>query len=451
MKRRVVGIEYPNHVSTAVNLDVFVPGAYVEHQGERFMMADPTFINAPVGKVMPDYVDVAARVIDPDNGWLDQVMQDRIWAVIQRGGGHKGSYRKDIVLQKDKGACLTGYFVEQMHAGNGPLFKTGQPETRSFFVLKCTQEGDVIWAKSVKGKGHSQGFSIAVDGQGNFFVAGSFTGELDFGEGMEKLLCKEGMQDVFVARYSPSGKLQWVEKMGLDQQPDMDQLVYHAVITPEGNLQRLTLYNESTSYLDQGLDVIPETAVHLSGRIPSSNARWASVSSMPALTQGYSMVESLKAENDRLIDLSYEPGIAGLFAFIHHIREKQSVIEGNQVVKALDIYNPGFRSRCPNIYRNLTKIRLVINNEGIIKIETIDDSFVSFDKLKVNHGASVRLQTLQNGDMQLNVLSGIQVGKMVVWYNLNFIRLFKKDGNLLFDFNNDHTRKTYNLRRDILL
>ncbi|MFO8128335.1 MAG: hypothetical protein R6T99_00340, partial [Bacteroidales bacterium] len=55
-----------------------------------------------------------------------------------------------------------------------------------------------------------------------------------------------------------------------------------------------------------------------------------------------------------------------------------------------------------------------------------------------------------SGDAQINVLSGIEVGKLVVWFNLNFIRMFKLNGDLLFDYDSDHTQKLMNLKEDIL-
>jgi hypothetical protein len=62
----------------------------------------------------------------------------------------------------------------------------------------------------------------------------------------------------------------------------------------------------------------------------------------------------------------------------------------------------------------------------------------------------LKISSLQSGDAQLDVLSGITVGKMVVWFDLNFIKLYKLNGNLLFDYDSDHTQKMMNLKADIL-
>lgn len=53
---KVIGLLYPGHMTTAVALTQ--PGngmASVEHHGQRFVIADPTYIGATVGMAMPAY------------------------------------------------------------------------------------------------------------------------------------------------------------------------------------------------------------------------------------------------------------------------------------------------------------------------------------------------------------------------------------------------------------
>jgi hypothetical protein len=135
---------------------------------------------------------------------------------------------------------------------------------------------------------------------------------------------------------------------------------------------------------------------------------------------------------------------------MNHIKLSGVKISGEDVKKVLDKYNPGFKKSCPEIYSNLGKINIMLNTDGIIRLETLDGSSVLFDKLKINSGATLKITSLQSGDAQLDVLSGVTVGKMVVWFNLNYIKLYKLNGNLLFDYDSDHTQKMMNLKADIL-
>lgn len=59
----VVLLYYPGHLATAVCFNTDVSGDYLIVEGRRFVVCDPTYINASVGMTMPQYRAVAAEVI----------------------------------------------------------------------------------------------------------------------------------------------------------------------------------------------------------------------------------------------------------------------------------------------------------------------------------------------------------------------------------------------------
>ena len=75
---------------------------------------------------------------------------------------------------------------------------------------------------------------------------------------------------------------------------------------------------------------------------------------------------------------------------------------------------------------------------------------ITFEKIKISNDARVKIVTLPNGDARIDVLSGVKVGKAIIWFTLNSVRLFRSNGNLLFDYDNDHTQALLNMRKDIL-
>lgn len=48
----VIGLKYPNHMATAVNVDEKLKGDYVTYKNRSYLVADPTYINAKVGVSM---------------------------------------------------------------------------------------------------------------------------------------------------------------------------------------------------------------------------------------------------------------------------------------------------------------------------------------------------------------------------------------------------------------
>jgi hypothetical protein len=282
-------------------------------------------------------------------------------------------------------------------------------------------------------------------------MAGSFSGKMEFENGLAALQCIEGLSDVFIAKYTSSGQFKWATKAGLDTYPQENYLTYLTTCSRDGVNKGTSFYNENEGFSNFGLQLGPMGLLYLSGTFQKSTG--AVVGSLALNTnelKEFNLIESLKSESDKLVAAQYEKSIAGVFSVMNHIKLAGVKISGEDVKKALDKYNPTFKKSYPGIYNNIGKINFMFNNDGIVKLETLDGSSVLFDKLKISSGATLKISAMQSGDAQLDVLSGISVGKMVIWYNLNFVKLYKMNGNLLFDYDSDHTQKTMNLKADIL-
>lgn len=66
--RELLGLEvallhYPNHLATAICFDTEVSGDYMMIGGKRYIVCDPTYINADIGQAMPQFKQTAAKVV----------------------------------------------------------------------------------------------------------------------------------------------------------------------------------------------------------------------------------------------------------------------------------------------------------------------------------------------------------------------------------------------------
>lgn len=59
----VVGLKYSRHLAVAVEFSSDVNGDYHMQNGKKYTVADPTFINAPVGLTMPNYKNEKPEII----------------------------------------------------------------------------------------------------------------------------------------------------------------------------------------------------------------------------------------------------------------------------------------------------------------------------------------------------------------------------------------------------
>jgi hypothetical protein len=59
----VIGLIFPNHLATAVRFNDNVNGDFLEHEGKRFVICDPTYIGADVGMCMPRFKNAEVTLV----------------------------------------------------------------------------------------------------------------------------------------------------------------------------------------------------------------------------------------------------------------------------------------------------------------------------------------------------------------------------------------------------
>lgn len=52
---KVIGLSYPGHIATAVEFSTTISGDYIIFNNEKYLICDPTYINADIGQSMPQY------------------------------------------------------------------------------------------------------------------------------------------------------------------------------------------------------------------------------------------------------------------------------------------------------------------------------------------------------------------------------------------------------------
>jgi hypothetical protein len=164
----------------------------------------------------------------------------------------------------------------------------------------------------------------------------------------------------------------------------------------------------------------------------------------------FNLVNSLKTENDKMVSLNCDISIAGFFAALNLAKLTNISIPGKSIQEALNKYNPAFKIHSASIYENIGKLEVIKNSDGIIIIKTENGKPIIFEKIKITNDAQMKIVAIPNGDARIDILSGVKVGTAIVWFNLNSVRLFRSNGNLLFDYDNDHTQAIVNMRKDIL-
>lgn len=63
MGLEVVGLLFPGHAATAVHFTSDQPGDFVRYRNKKYVICDPTYINANLGMVLPDVEGTSAKVV----------------------------------------------------------------------------------------------------------------------------------------------------------------------------------------------------------------------------------------------------------------------------------------------------------------------------------------------------------------------------------------------------
>ena len=83
-------------------------------------------------------------------------------------------------------------------------------------------------------------------------------------------------------------------------------------------------------------------------------------------------------------------------------------------------------------------------------MKTQNGKAVNFDKVQVKDGSRMRVIPIAGNDLKVEIIDGIQVGKAFIWFRLNEVTLKRQTGDMIFDYDKDHTLRTFNMSRDIL-
>ncbi|KYG01341.1 hypothetical protein BE18_14230, partial [Sorangium cellulosum] len=150
----------------------------------------------------------------------------RIWGKAFGGNGSDACTR--LAYTKDGGVIVAGTHDNTLRIDGTPL--DNDSGTDDVFVAKLDANGGLDWMNSISGPGDDTVQGLAVDAEGNIFVAGSF---IDWATvfGAEDL-DSVGGEDIFVAKIDAGGNHVWSFNFGNRS----EQVVLDAAATPDGGV-----------------------------------------------------------------------------------------------------------------------------------------------------------------------------------------------------------------------
>lgn len=143
--------------------------------------------------------------------------------VRNAGGATAHASAESVAVDPAGNRYVTGWYRGDANFAGHPQ-KSVQSSTDGF-LAKYDKAGTLQWVRSFGGKDFDVGRSVAVDRSGNCYVAGEFNGTATF---TTTNVVSKGNEDLFLAKYSSGGTLQWVRPMGGAGEEFMGDLVVDA-------------------------------------------------------------------------------------------------------------------------------------------------------------------------------------------------------------------------------
>lgn len=116
-----------------------------------------------------------------------------------------------ITVDSSGKVYVTGHFAGGVNFGTSPTSVLTSQGRLDVFVATFNSSGIHDWSISGGGSGDDVGRGIALDGESNVYIAGTFIGTASLGGGPQE---SAGVSDIFVASYDASGVHRWSSAAG---------------------------------------------------------------------------------------------------------------------------------------------------------------------------------------------------------------------------------------------
>ena len=135
--------------------------------------------------------------------------------VKQFGGAYQDSIAH-VAVDGQGNIIVQGQFKDVSDWGGKQKLKAGGGSDLDVVLAKYDLNGDHLWSQRYGNAFNDVAGGVTVDPAGHITMAGSFDKSVSFGEGDDHTAV--GESDIFVARFTPDGKLEWARTYGADRE-----------------------------------------------------------------------------------------------------------------------------------------------------------------------------------------------------------------------------------------
>ncbi len=417
----VVGVEFPGYYSTAVGFNEPAEGDFYLWNRRRYYIVDPTFLNAPVGVIMPEFSGLAAQLIALENADSQSENALKIWNQALKLGALRGGTGQDVVFDRRGRGLITGYFKNN--------------DSYVPFIACFSQWNSLQWIRKFEGDAKAIAFAITLVNNDEIYVAGTFEGELTMnGRSLHSVI----YADLFIAQFNQNGELVWMKSVGINPAVEENKLSYAVKFDRSGNNISIQYSNEDERNLRTGFGPVSETGLYFIGS-GISTPGYVPFSWTTASTD---IPGSIYKEYNSLVKNKYQPTTAGILALIKLLQNHGAQITGSQIQTSLTKHEPSYQVKHPLFFKAMGRIEKLVTDNGVVTLTIIGGKPITLTNLVIDDGARFYLRSFGNGDISVGIISGVRKMIKEVVLPVNSLLIDSSSGNLIVDYDYDHTVKT---------
>ncbi len=416
----VAGVQFPGYYSTAICFDGPMDGSSYLWKKSKYIFADPTFQNIPLGILVPEFEGLPARITDFPNNGSPANNEARIWHLAHEMGALRGGASHDIIFDKHGNALITGYFAGK---------KSNTP-----FVACFTEAKTLQWIRKFEGNVNAASFAITKVNDDEIYIAGTFKGKL----GMDGQTIQTGPETkrLFLAQFNQNGELIWMKHVPIDTLKTDQPLVYSVKSDRTGNNISFQWTNEDPRNITTGFTSVSENGLMLMGY-----GNFNSGDKPKSITGMDSRSHLARSLNERR-KVKIHPRFDAISDLMKLLQKPGTEFNGLQIQSMLTRKTAAYATDFPSMYNSFGRVARIKNENGILTINTSDYKSLLFNNLRIENGARFISTVCSNDDILISVISGFQNIGNPVNLDVNSILIDCSSGNLILDYDSDHTIKT---------
>lgn len=433
----VVALTYFSHMAAAVSFSTPVEGYSVMVDGRKYTITDPTYINAPIGSVMPEYEKYTPIAIKINN---DNRLNN-IWQMISRS------------LEKDNDGKL--FITERKMAENGKYMVSGWYSdiitigsqsyqafggTRDLWFATFGPGGEMEWFLPIRCSnfGYTQAFNVGK--KGNVYALINYSGTVNV---HRRSIANSNESAHLILGVSNNAHPFLNENINF-KAPEGKKLAFYGKYKADGTKVDLLSFPTEKINFDSKITIDSNNEVVVRGIVGEIEGLTKDVP-ITLSSASFSAENQIESYMSEYKAMNFNNHMVALFGSLKLLSLNGGRMSGLTVRNLLNKNNPDFFKRNPKLYEGLLRMQFVANNSGIIKIETYKEEDIKLASLNISNNSHLQITRKNDQSYHVKFLNGAQVGKAFVWYDLNSVSVNGKSGELTFDYDSDHTRKTINI------